>query len=173
MSEEKENVPKIRFPGFTDAWEQRKLGEIAPIIMGQSPSSTNYTDNPADHILVQGNADMKNGRVTPRVWTTQVTKKAEKGDIILSVRAPVGDVGKTDFPVVLGRGVAAIKGNEFLYQLLLRVKQDGFWGKLSTAFLSVCRGFKLLSGQRAGSGRRGLRQGAKPRCTFQKSGGNG
>ena len=129
---EGENKPEIRFAGFTDAWEQRKLGDIAVIIMGQSPSSTNYTDNPADHILVQGNADMKNGHVTPRVWTTQITKEAKKGDLILSVRAPVGDVGKTDYPVVLGRGVAAIRGKEFLYQALTKMKQDGFWDKLST-----------------------------------------
>jgi type I restriction enzyme S subunit len=129
---ENTNKPLIRFNGYTSAWERRRLGDVALIIMGQSPNSTHYTDNPNDPILVQGNADMKNGRVTPRVWTTQVTKKAEKSDLILSVRAPVGDVGKTDYPVVLGRGVAAIRGNEFLYQMLLRMKQVGYWDKLST-----------------------------------------
>lgn len=41
------------------AWEQRKLGEIAKITMGQSPDGINYTDNPKYNILVQGNADMK------------------------------------------------------------------------------------------------------------------
>ncbi|KML04527.1 hypothetical protein VL05_02325 [Bacillus stratosphericus] len=126
------NVPEIRFAGFTDVWEQRKLGDIVQITMGQSPDSNNYTDNPDDHILVQGNADMKNGRVVPRVWTTQVTKQAEKNDLILSVRAPVGDVGKTDYDVVLGRGVASIKGNEFIFQSLGRMKQNGYWTKLST-----------------------------------------
>ena len=89
---EGEKVPEVRFPGFTDDWEQRKLGEVVQIVMGQSPNSENYTDNPNDYILVQGNADMKNNRVVPRVWTTQVTKQAEKGDLILSVRAPVGDI---------------------------------------------------------------------------------
>ncbi|WP_433945495.1 restriction endonuclease subunit S [Paenibacillus sp. SN-8-1] len=116
----------------TFAWEQRELGDIVQITMGQSPNSDNYTDNPDDYILVQGNADMKNGRVVPRVWTTQVTKQAEKGDLILSVRAPVGDVGKTDYDVVLGRGVASIKGNEFIFQSLRRMKQNGYWTKLST-----------------------------------------
>lgn len=42
-----------------------------------------------------------------RVWTTQVTKQAEKDSLILSVRAPVGDIGKTAYDVVIGRGVAA------------------------------------------------------------------
>lgn len=126
------NIPEIRFKGFTDAWEQRKLGEVAEITMGQSPNSENYTDNPSDHILVQGNADMKNGRVLPRVWTTQVTKQAEKNDLILSVRAPVGDIGKTDYDVVLGRGVAGIKGNQFIFCTLTKMKENGYWKSLST-----------------------------------------
>src|SRR5699024_4432027 len=127
-------IPKRRFKEFenNEAWEQRKLGEVAQITMGQSPNSENYTDNPNDHILVQGNADMKNGRVLPRVWTTQVTKQAEKNDLILSVRAPVGDVGKTDYDVVLGRGVAGMKGNEFIFQLLTGMKENGYWRNVST-----------------------------------------
>lgn len=125
-------VPEIRFPGFTEDWEERKLGEVVQIVMGQSPNSENYTDNPNDYILVQGNADMKNNRVVPRVWTTQVTKQAEKGDLILSVRAPVGDIGKTDYDVVLGRGVAAIKGNDFIFQQLGKMKEDGYWNRYST-----------------------------------------
>ncbi|WP_294607199.1 restriction endonuclease subunit S [uncultured Streptococcus sp.] len=126
------SVPKIRFKGFTDDWEQRKLGDEVRIVMGQSPNSENYTDDPNDYILVQGNADMKNGRVLPRVWTTQVTKQAEKDDLILSVRAPVGDIGKTAYDVVIGRGVAAIKGNEFIFQNLGKMKSDGYWTRYST-----------------------------------------
>ena len=100
--------------------------------MGQSPDGANYTDNPKDHILVQGNADMKEHRVCPRVWTTQVTKTAEPGDIILSVRAPVGEVGKTDYDVVLGRGVSGIRGNDFIYHSLIRMNEIGYWSSLST-----------------------------------------
>ena len=128
----KKKVPELRFKGFTDDWEQRKLGDEVRIVMGQSPNSENYTDDPNDYILVQGNADMKNGRVLPRVWTTQVTKQAEKDDLILSVRAPVGDIGKTAYDVVIGRGVAAIKGNEFIFQNLGKMKSDGYWTRYST-----------------------------------------
>ena len=124
--------PSYRFGGYTESWVEKKLGEFSTITMGQSPNSENYTDNPNDYILVQGNADMKNGRVFPRVWTTQITKQARQGDLILSVRAPVGDIGKTDYDVVLGRGVASIDGNEFLYQALSQMKQNGYWSKLST-----------------------------------------
>lgn len=125
-------VPKYRNSSFNDEWIRQILGKTVEIIMGQSPDSKNYTDNPNDYILVQGNADMQNGRVAPRVWTTQITKLAEKGDLILSVRAPVGDIGKTDYNVVIGRGVAAIRGNEFIFQLLSRMKQTNYWAKFST-----------------------------------------
>ena len=131
MKDEKK-APKLRFKVFTDDWEQCKLGDVAKITMGQSPNSNNYTSNPKDYILVQGNADMKNGQVHPRVWTTEVTKTASKGDLILSVRAPVGDVGKTGYDVVIGRGVAAIQGNEFIYQLLRQMKAAGYWTRFST-----------------------------------------
>ena len=94
--------------------------------MGQSPNGENYTTNPNDTILVQGNADMKNGWVLPRVYTTQITKKAGIGDLIFSVRAPVGEVGKTQYDVVIGRGVAAINGSEFIFQTLKRMKDIGY-----------------------------------------------
>ena len=125
------DVPEIRFKGFTDAWEQRKLGDIAQITMGQSPDGATYSDKPSKYILVQGNADLENGWVKPRIWTTQMTKKADAGDLIMSVRAPAGAMGKTAYNVVLGRGVAGIKGNNFLYQILTKMDADGFWKKLS------------------------------------------
>ena len=127
-----EKIPKIRFKGFEGEWECRKLGDVVEIVMGQSPSSTSYTDNPSDFILVQGNADMKNGKVCPRVWTTECIKLGAAGDIVMSVRAPVGDVGKTDYDIVVGRGVCAIKGNEFIYQTLWKMKLDGYWNSLSS-----------------------------------------
>ena len=101
------------------------------ITMGQSPDGSTYSDEPSDYILVQGNADLQNGWVCPRIWTTQITKKADAGDLIMSVRAPAGAMGKTAYNAVIGRGVAAIKGNEFIYQLLVKMDADGFWKTLS------------------------------------------
>ena len=129
--DEKSLKPQLRFKGFADAWEQRKLGDIAQITMGQSPDGATYSDKPSKYILVQGNADLENGWVKPRIWTTQMTKKADAGDLIMSVRAPAGAMGKTAYNVVLGRGVAGIKGNNFLYQILTKMDADGFWKKLS------------------------------------------
>ena len=125
----------IKFGGLetenNTSWEQRKLGDITQIIMGQSPDGSTYSDFPTDYILVQGNADLENGWVKPRIWTTQKTKYAVAGDLIMSVRAPAGSMGKTAYNVVLGRGVAAIKGNEFIFQVLTKMDLEGFWKKLS------------------------------------------
>ncbi len=115
----------------TATWEQRKLSDIAQITMGQSPDGSTYSDTPSTYILVQGNADLKDGWVSPRIWTTQKTKTADAGDLIMSVRAPAGAMGKTAYNVVLGRGVAGIKGNEFLYQTLVKMDENGYWKKLA------------------------------------------
>lgn len=125
-------MPAIRFSGYTDAWEQRKLSDITEIVMGQSPSSKNYTDNPNDNILVQGNADLKDGKVVPRLWTKEITKTIDKDGIILTVRAPVGDVARTDYKVVLGRGVAGIKGNDYIFQFLQKLQNNRYWVSLSS-----------------------------------------
>ena len=126
-----EAVPEVRFPGFTGDWEQRKLSDVAQITMGQSPDGSTYSDTPSTYILVQGNADLKDGWVSPRIWTTQKTKTADAGDLIMSVRAPAGAMGKTAYDVVLGRGVAGIKGNDFLYQTLVKMDENGYWKKLA------------------------------------------
>lgn len=112
-------------------WEQRKLGDTVQITMGQSPDGTTYSDIPSNYILIQGNADLQNGWVVPKIWTSQMTKKADAGDLIMSVRAPAGAMGKTAYNAVIGRGVAAIKGNEFIYQLLVKMDSEGFWKSLS------------------------------------------
>ena len=112
-------------------WEQCKLGEMCQITMGQSPDGSTYSETPSDFILVQGNADLKDGWIFPRIWTTQKTKTADAGDLIMSVRAPAGAMGKTAYNVVLGRGVAGIKGNEFIYQSLVKMDSDGYWKKLA------------------------------------------
>ena len=127
----KTDTPAIRFKGFSDTWEQRKLGDVVQITMGQSPDGNTYSDEPSDYILVQGNSDLQNGWVCPRIWTTQITKKADAGDLIMSVRAPAGAMGKSAYNAVIGRGVAAIKGNEFIYQLLVKMDADGFWKTIS------------------------------------------
>ena len=111
-------------------WERRTLGEISKIIMGQSPDSANYTSNEQDTVLIQGNADLNGGRITPRIYTTQITKTCEAGDIILTVRAPVGDLAIANTRACIGRGVCAIKGDLYIYQYLEMIRDTDGWRKI-------------------------------------------
>jgi len=125
---------RLRLPGFAsndrmknselgeipEDWEVVKLGEITNINMGQSPNSSNYNKSGDGLPLLQGNADIANRKAIIRNYTTQITKVADSGDILLSVRAPVGAVAKTDFECCIGRGLCSIKfPNEYLYQYLI------------------------------------------------------
>ncbi|WP_419079380.1 restriction endonuclease subunit S [Prevotella sp.] len=100
-----------------------RLSDIANVIMGQSPSSNAYNDQGIGMPLVQGNLDISNGNTTPRLYTAEFNQTAEEGNIILTVRAPVGEVAKATKKVCLGRGVCAIIPHEenmsdFIYQYL-------------------------------------------------------
>ena len=122
---------KTRLKGFEGEWEEKKLGDVALVIMGTSPSSSAYNDIGEGLPLIQGNADIKNRIAKPRVFTSEVTKKCVDNDIILSVRAPVGSVARTHVCACIGRGVAAIRSftsQDFLYQLL--ISRESSWGSV-------------------------------------------
>ena len=99
--------------------------------MGQSPSSKNYSENSNDTILIQGNADLDNGKVIPRVYTSEITKTSAPNDIILTVRAPVGKLAINSFFACIGRGVCSIKGDKFTYYYLESLNENNTWEKLS------------------------------------------
>lgn len=128
----KQNVPALRLEGFDGEWEESTIGSQAEIVMGQSPHGSSYNTKSAGEVLVQGNADLVDGWVTPRIWTTEPTRIAEPGTLIMSVRAPVGAMGKTRHRVVLGRGVAGIRGNEYIFQYLTKLEQDSYWSSKSS-----------------------------------------
>jgi type I restriction enzyme S subunit len=118
-----------RLAGFSGEWKAVKLGDIATITMGQSPKSSSYNSDNIGIPLVQGNADIKNRKTVPRNWTTAPTKKCNSGDLILSVRAPIGMIAKSMHDACVGRGVCGIKSNslsniDFLYFLLLREEEQ-------------------------------------------------
>jgi type I restriction enzyme S subunit len=122
---------KRRLPGFSGDWVEKPFNEIAEkIIMGQSPDSRFYNNSMKGLPLVQGNADVENRRTIKRFYTSVITRLGEKGDIIMTVRAPVGNVAKADFNCCLGRGVCAIKGSDYLYHLL--VFSEPKWSGIST-----------------------------------------
>ena len=125
------NIPKIRFKGFEEAWKEYKLSDIAIITMGQSPNSENYTNDSNDTLLIQGNADLNSGKVIPRLFTKQITKTCDKNDIIMTVRAPVGDIAISDYNACIGRGVCSIKSSKFVYHYLDYLKIKDYWKKIS------------------------------------------
>jgi len=121
---------KRRLPGFSGEWEMKRLGEIAGIVMGQSPSSSNYNTKGLGLPLIQGNADIANRMTITRIFTTEITKRGKCGDILMSVRAPVGEISLATFDVCLGRGVCAIRfPNDYMYHYL--VSQEPSWARLS------------------------------------------
>ena len=121
---------KKRLPGFTGEWEVKLLGEVASITMGQSPSSEYYNFEFIGVPLIQGNADIVKRKTIKRVFTTQITKTCNAEDIIMTVRAQVGKVGKALFNACIGRGVCAISyTNDYLYYYLISIEEG--WAKLS------------------------------------------
>ena len=99
-----------------------KLEDIADVTMGQSPKSEFYNSDGEGMPFLQGNRTFGTMYPTFDTYTTKVTKMAKAGDVIMSVRAPVGDLNFTPVDMCLGRGVCGIRmkdGNQkFLFYLL-------------------------------------------------------
>ena len=89
-----------------------KLGEVCKLNMGQSPDSSSYNDTGDGIPFFQGNADF--GEVHPniRVWCNAPTKIAHPGEILISVRAPIGAMNIADCECCIGRGLASISADE-------------------------------------------------------------
>jgi len=105
-------------------YEYKPLREICEIIAGQSPESANYNISNEGLPFYQGNANFGDVYINPpTTWTTQITKEAIKGDLLLSVRAPVGAVNICSDKICIGRGLMAIRcncdvNNEYLFYIL-------------------------------------------------------
>ena len=103
-------------------WERLNLGEIAEIIMGQSPKSEFYNTSAEGLPFLQGSAEFGNMFPSPKKFTSNWKREAEADSILLSVRAPVGDMNIADAKYAIGRGLASIKGKEnntrFIFYLL-------------------------------------------------------
>jgi len=103
-------------------WEIVKLKEIAEIIMGQSPKSEFYNTDREGLPFFQGCSEFGALRPVPKKWCTKPLKIAYKDDVLMSVRAPVGDLNIADRKCIIGRGLCAIRtklnSGRFLYYLL-------------------------------------------------------
>ncbi|WP_302653961.1 restriction endonuclease subunit S [uncultured Clostridium sp.] len=90
-------------------WNIMKLSEVAEIVMGQSPDSSSYNDTEDGVAFFQGKTEF--GRINPVVkkWCNNPTKISKPLDILISVRAPVGDVNINNIEACIGRGLGAIR----------------------------------------------------------------
>ncbi len=111
-----------------EGWEFGELNDIAEILMGQSPSGDSYNEEGIGEIFYQGRTDFKFRYPDIRMYTTEPKRKALKGDILISVRAPVGDINIANEDCCIGRGIASIRSklgyNSHLFYLMLDIKKQ-------------------------------------------------
>lgn len=125
-----------------DDWHIGKLFEISDITMGQSPKGTSYNEKGIGMLFFQGRTDFGNRFPKIRMYTTEPKRTAEKGDILLSVRAPVGDLNIATQKCCIGRGLASIRSkfnhSSFLFYTVFNLKSqfDMFNGE-GTVFGSI------------------------------------
>ena len=93
---------------YRAGWVTTRLGDVADIIMGQSPPSSTVNEEKIGLPFIQGNAEFGPRSPRPVKFCTEPKKLAAPGDILLSVRAPVGAMNLTDEQLCIGRGLSAI-----------------------------------------------------------------
>jgi type I restriction enzyme M protein len=125
-------------------FEIAKLGDVAEVIAGQSPPGQSYNEKGDGLPFYQGKADFGDVWLQhPRVWTNQITKRAQRDDILMSVRAPVGPVNLCPQEICIGRGLAAIRPSESVLRdyvfHFLRTNQDNIRGNDGAVFPSISR----------------------------------
>ena len=96
---------KAQIPG---GWQMARLGDVAEVVMGQSPPGTTVFDrddqsnNGSGLPFVQGNAEFDGRFPVPVKWCVKPAKIAKPGDVLISVRAPVGETNLADQPLCIG-----------------------------------------------------------------------
>ena len=127
---------RLRFPGHEHArvdkgipegWEKNPLGVLAEVTMGQSPESKFYNETGDGMPFHQGVADFGDRFVTNRIYTTALNRIANAGDILCSVRAPVGRLNITLDKIVIGRGLAALRSRSSNQSFLLHQLRTHFF----------------------------------------------
>jgi type I restriction enzyme S subunit len=114
-----------------NGWKVKKLDEVAPINMGQSPPGSSYNDIGEGIPLLNGPTEFGEHHPNAVQWTTAPTKLCKKGDILLCVRgATTGRMNWADKEYCIGRGLAALTANpedclpEYIYQFVVTQTQQ-------------------------------------------------
>jgi len=110
-----------------EVWNDGELKDIARITMGQSPPGESYNSEGKGMVFFQGCTDFGSRFPTVRQFTTQPTRYAKNGDILLSVRAPVGTLNIANEDCCIGRGLAALNSKNnciaYLFGVMINLKQ--------------------------------------------------
>ncbi|HII59167.1 TPA: restriction endonuclease subunit S [Methanocaldococcus jannaschii] len=111
---EHKSFKKSEIGEIPEDWEVVELGneKYFKIIMGQSPPSSSYNKEGEGVPFLQGKAEFGNIYPNPVLYTNKPLKVVDDEDILISVRAPVGDVNIAPFKLCIGRGLAGIKSNK-------------------------------------------------------------
>lgn len=105
-------------------WEIKTLADIANITMGQSPQGSSYNESKNGIAFYQGRAEFGSRFPSVRLFTTQPTRFADVDSVLLSVRAPVGDINIAKERCCIGRGLASIKSNAGQNSFILYTMQS-------------------------------------------------
>lgn len=100
-------------------WKVGKLGDLADIIMGQSPAGNSYNEDKDGSIFFQGRAEFGKRFPRTRLYTTAPKRMAKKNDVLMSVRAPVGDFNVALDDCCIGRGLCAIRAKQGFQSFIL------------------------------------------------------
>mgnify|MGYP002710538413 CR=1 FL=1 len=125
-------------------WAAGTLSDIANITMGQSPSGSSYNEDGIGTVFFQGRAEFGFRFPFIRLYTTEPKRMACANDILMSVRAPVGDLNVAHTDCCIGRGLAAIQSKSnhqsfVLYTMFSLRKQLEVFNGEGTVFGSINR----------------------------------
>ena len=127
-----------------EGWKVGTLSDIANVTMGQSPKGISYNENGEGIVFYQGRADFGNRYPSIRLFTTEPTRYADPFSVLLSVRAPVGDINIAVEKCCIGRGLASIyskTGHQsfVLYTMFSLKKELDKFNSEGTVFGSINR----------------------------------
>lgn len=129
------------FLGAWDAVSRAKLADVATVTMGQSPPGDTYNESGEGTTFYQGVRDFGWRYPSRRVWTTQPTRLASTGDVLVAVRAPVGELNLATEATALGRGLAGLRAIGRQATLFQALQADsGVWDMhqgTGTVFASI------------------------------------
>ena len=127
-----------------EGWENGVFSDIANITMGQSPDGSSYNEQGEGIVFYQGSTDFGIRFPSVRMYTTSPSRYAKQGDILMSVRAPVGAVNIANSDCCIGRGLSAINSKKgsitYIYYVIhyLKVRFDSL-NTAGTTFGSITK----------------------------------